>query len=674
MSRRLIGVTGTDTGVGKTVVTVALTAALHARGHQVDAIKVVETGVPPGTDGADATALGRVTARAPSQCVLETYALPRSPRAAAAAEGTRVDVRRLVQSAAARADAAHDGLLLEGVGGLLVPLDERHTVADVFRRLGARVLIVARAGLGTINHTALTVAEARAHGLDMVGVVLNNSDEDDAAFVGENAAQIAEQCGVPVLGILPRIDDVDDHASLAAATVRSLDLDAIVACIEPIDDRAAVLQADAAHVWHPFTQTREWLDDDPPVIRRGDGAWLIDEDGRHYLDGVASLWANVHGHAHPTLDRAAREQLGRIAHSTFLGQTHAEGALLARDLARVTPGELNRIFYSEAGAAAVEVALRIALLAQQRWGKAQRTRFLSLDDAYHGDTAGAVSIGRSEPFHTGLDPLLFDVVRTPAPHHAGGDEAMRHLQATLDEHGHALAAFIVEPRMQGAAGMLPHSDQWLRDAVTRARDAGLLVICDEVATGFGRTGDLFASPGADGEPDVLVLGKGLSGGYLPLSATIVGERVYELFTGPYTEHRTLYYGHTYSGNPLACAVARASLGLFASEHTIERARALSLTLATRLQTTAALPCVHEVRQRGVMIGVELRHTSGAPFEPAWRIGRQVTLAARRRGVIVRPLGDVVVMNPPLCLSDDEATLLVETVSESIAEVCAQAAP
>ena len=664
--------TGTDTGAGKTLVAAALAGALRQRGLRVDALKLVATGVDRGNAGDDAELLATATGRAAHDAVLETFELPRSPLAAASADGTSINVATLIERVRDRAMRV-DVLVLEGVGGLLVPLTAAHTVADVFRSLGVDAVIVGRTGLGTINHCALTVAVARNRGLRVAGVILSDAEDVDASFAAENAAQIASQCHVTILGVMPRLVDVRNIDVLARACASAIDLDALLdGRAIAAGERARVIAADRAHVWHPFTQTSEWADEEPPVIRAGEGCWLIDEDGRRYLDGVASLWANVHGHAHPVLDRALGEQAGRIAHSTFLGQTHAPGALLADELARVTPPGLDRIFYSEAGAAAVEVALRVAVLAQQRRGHRARTRFLSLDAAYHGDTAGSVSVGRSEPFHRGLDPLLFDVVRVPPPHAAGEAGSLHALDDALSREGDTLAAFIVEPRMQGAAGMLPHGDEWLRAAVGRARSAGLLVICDEVATGFGRTGDLFACGGAQVVPDILTLGKGLSGGYLALSATVVDNSLFELFTGPYAEHRTLYYGHTYSGNPLACAVARASLALFETEHTVERARELAATLSRELAHLQALPLVHEIRQRGVMIGVELRTDSGAPFDPALRMGRRVIQAARNRGLIIRPLGDVVVINPPLAMNTAEARQLVAILGESLEEVGAQA--
>jgi adenosylmethionine-8-amino-7-oxononanoate aminotransferase len=681
---QLLGVVGTDTGAGKTVVSAALVAALRARGMRVAGLKPVATGVEPGDAGEDATLLARASGGEPRDTLLASFRLPRSPLAAARAEQRAIDLDALLQAIRERA-AGLDLLVVEGVGGLLVPLTERATVRDLMRRLDAPVVIAARAGLGTIGHCALTVEAARAGGLDICGVVLSDVDGGtDTDFASENAAQIEAQCGVRVLGILPFLADTSDVAALAAAAEASLDIDALMLAHAGRDgDRLhdEVIALDRAHAWHPFTQTSEWRDEEPVVIRSAHGCRLVDARGREYIDGVASLWANVHGHAHPRLDAALREQAGRVAHSTFLGLTHEPGARLAAELSAVAPDGLTRIFYSEAGAAAVEVGLRVALLAQRHRGNPRRTRFVSLTESYHGDTAGAVSVGRSEPFHRGLDPLLVDVLRVPPPHllerggmppQAAQQESLRALNDTLHAHGEEIAALIIEPRMQGAAGMWPHADEWLQSAVAAAHDSGALVLCDEVATGFGRTGDMFASGGANIKPDILTVGKGLTGGYLPLSATLVREELFDLFTSPYTEHHALYYGHTYTANPLACAVARASLALFDEEQTLQRARQLADRLAMLLTPLHALPGVAQIRQRGVMIGIELTADGRLdnPYDPALRVGRQVVLAARSRGVIVRPLGDVVVLNPPLVLADADASLLVEAVAESIVEVCA----
>lgn len=684
----MLGVVGTGTEVGKTVVTAGLAVALRRRGLRVAAIKPVATGVEPGTAGDDAELLALATGAMPADCLGLGLRRPRSPLAAARAEARRVDAGALLAAVRARAAAGEtDLLLVEGTGGLLVPVTESVMVGDLFRQLGAPVVVVARAGLGTVNHTALTVEGCRMLGLRVLGVVLDDVDGAAAAepgFAEENAGQVVELSHVPLLGVLPWQAPPLDLEALGTSIGRCLDLEALEAALRrPTVDAGAVIGLDRAHVWHPFTQTSEWREEQPLVIARGQGCRLVDAEGREYLDGVASLWANVHGHGHPRLDRALREQAGRIAHSTFLGLTHEPGARLAAELAAVAPAGLVRVFFSESGASAVEAGLRIALLAQLHRGQRRRTRLVSPEDAYHGDTAGAVSVGRSDPFHRGFDSLLSGaVLRFPPPHllrvrdglSAGEAEAasLDRLRALLERHGETVAAVVVEPRVQGAAGMLIHSDRWLARVAEETRAHGALLLCDEVATGFGRTGDLFATAGAGVAPDLLALGKGITAGYLPLSATLVREDVFETFTAAYEEHRTLYYGHTYSANPLACAVASASLALFEEERTLERGRRLAAHLASRLAEVARLPHVAEVRQRGVMVGVELAEAGlRRPFHPALRIGRRVILAARRRGVIVRPLGDVVVLNPPLVMEPADADRLVTVLAESIEEVVSE---
>ncbi|HEY8516946.1 MAG TPA: adenosylmethionine--8-amino-7-oxononanoate transaminase [Candidatus Binatia bacterium] len=444
---------------------------------------------------------------------------------------------------------------------------------------------------------------------------------------------------------------------------------------------ATVADLDRRHLWHPFTQMRDWLSSEPLVIVAGDGNYLIDEQGRRYLDGVSSLWCNVHGHRHPTIDAAVRAQLDRIAHSTMLGLTHPGAAELAARLVRVVPPGLTRVFYSDAGATAVEIALKIAFQAWQLRGERRRTKFASLVEAYHGDTLGAVSVGYSETFHRFYRPLLFDVVRLRPPHvfrwrdgmsedeacEAALTEARWQLRAHADE----LAAVIVEPLVQGAAGMWTHPPRYLAELATLAREAGTLLICDEVATGFGRTGTMFACEQAGVTPDLMCVGKGITGGYLPLAATFATEELFDAFLGPYEDFVTFFHGHTYTGNPLACAAGLASLDVFEAERTLEHVDEIARALGDALeQQIAPLAHVGEVRRRGLMVGIELvqdRHTR-ASYPPAARIGQRVCEVVRRHGVILRPLGNVIVLMPPLSLRVDELDLLVGATARAIREV------
>jgi adenosylmethionine-8-amino-7-oxononanoate aminotransferase len=412
---------------------------------------------------------------------------------------------------------------------------------------------------------------------------------------------------------------------------------------------------DHDHLWHPFTQQRDWAEEQPLLIERAEGTELIDADGRRYLDGVSSLWCNVHGHRHPALDHAVREQLDRVAHSTMLGLSHPGAAELAARLIEIAPPELNRVFYSDSGSTAVEVALKMAFQYWQHRGgqHVRRTSFICLQDAYHGDTVGSVSVGGIDLFHSAFGPLLFETHRAKP----GDIDDMARL---LARHEEDVAAVVLEPLVQGAAGMLTHPSGYLR-AVRRLCDRhGVLLICDEVATGFGRTGTMFACEQEGVSPDLLCLAKGLTGGYLPLAATLASERIYEAFLGSYSEFKTFFHGHTYTGNPLACAAALASLDVFEAERTLVRIQPKIRLLSEWLEGVERMQEVREVRHRGLMVGIDL-----GDHDPELRLGHRVVLEARHRGVIVRPLGDVIVIMPPLSISKQDLRRIVEVVADSI---------
>ncbi len=410
--------------------------------------------------------------------------------------------------------------------------------------------------------------------------------------------------------------------------------------------------ADRSYLWHPFTQQRGWAREEPLIVDRAEGTDLIDVDGKRYIDGVSSLWCNVHGHAHPRIDAAVSDQLGKVAHSTMLGLSHRPAIELARRLVELAPPGLTRVFYSDSGSTATEIALKMAFQYWRQRGQ-DRRRFVALEMAYHGDTIGAVSVGGISLFHSLYEPLLFDVVRV-APNAVG------RLRQQLEQGGGEIAAVIVEPLVQGAAGMLIHEPGYLRAVRDLCDKHDVLLILDEVATGFGRTGRMFACEHEGVAPDLMCLAKGITGGYLPLAATLASEEVYEGFLGEHEEFRTFFHGHTYTGNPLACAAGIASLDVFREERTLERLQGKMELLAELLEPVSAHPYVKEVRRCGFMVGIEL-----VEHPLPVRIGHRVTLEARRRGAIVRPLGDVVVLMPPLSISADDLRRLVEITAEAI---------
>jgi adenosylmethionine-8-amino-7-oxononanoate aminotransferase len=413
---------------------------------------------------------------------------------------------------------------------------------------------------------------------------------------------------------------------------------------------------DRKHLWHPFTQQQGWHDEDAPIIDRAEDCTLFDIEGRAYIDGVSSLWCNVHGHRHPAIDAAIREQLDRVAHTTMLGLTHEPAITLAKRLVEIAPEGLTRVFYSDSGSTAAEIAVKIAYQYWQQRGETDRTRFISLREAYHGDTIGSVSVGGIDLFHSTYRPLLFETHKAEP----GDAEDMARL---LDEHSGQIAAVIMEPLVQGAAGMIMHPDGYLRAVRELCDKHDVLLICDEVAVGFGRTGKMFACEHEGVTPDLMCVAKGITGGYLPLAATLTTERLYEGFLGSHDEFKTFFHGHTYTGNPLACAAALASLDVFETEHTLDHVAELSALLDELLPPVLGIGCVREIRRRGLMIGVEL-----TGFELAQRAGHEVTLEARKRGAIVRPLGDVVVLMPPLAISVEQLRELVAITVESIEAV------
>jgi adenosylmethionine---8-amino-7-oxononanoate aminotransferase len=424
------------------------------------------------------------------------------------------------------------------------------------------------------------------------------------------------------------------------------------------------LRRDQGLVWHGFTQMDSYAEHAPVVVERAEGRELIDVDGNRYLDAISSLWVTTLGHGVAELDEAVRRQLDKVAHSTMLGNTNTVVVELAEALAEVVPVDKPHFLFASDGASAVEQALKIAFQYWVNLGETGRTRYLALGNAYHGDTVGSLSLGDGG-FGTSLfDPLRFPVVRTPGYDDPGWlDKAL----ATLAAHAGELTALCIEPLVQGAAGMLVADPDHVGALARAAAAAGVLVIADEVATGFGRTGRLFASEWCGVRPDVLCLGKGLTGGYLPMSVTVAAGPVYDAFLGE--PERALFHGHSYGGNALAAAVALEHLRLLRDGDVLDNVRARSDQLAA-LMARGVLPhpAVAAVRRRGLMTGVELVGAAGR------HLGREVCDAAVARGVLIRPLGDVVVIMPPLTVTADEIERIVAVLLASLRDATGDTRP
>jgi adenosylmethionine-8-amino-7-oxononanoate aminotransferase len=439
---------------------------------------------------------------------------------------------------------------------------------------------------------------------------------------------------------------------------------------------------DRRYLWHPFTQMREWEREPPLIILSGKGPYLFDAEGRRYLDGVSSLWVNVHGHRHPVLDQAIRDQLALVAHSTLLGLSNPPAIRLARELIRLAPRGLTRVFYSDDGSTAVEVALKMAAQYwRQRAPKAGPKRmFLRLQLAYHGDTVGAMSVGGIALFQEPFRPMLFPTLTAEPPYCYRCPLRLTYpsckmacldpIERLLKRRHRDLAGFIIEPLVQAAAGMITAPPGYLTRIRKLCTQYKVLLIADEVATGFGRTGTMFACDQERVTPDLMAISKGLTGGYLPLGATLATEEIYQAFLGDYAEWKTFFHGHSYTGNPLGCAAALANLEVFRKERTLARLRPRIKALARFIRPLLKLSHVGEVRQRGFMVGIELvqNRATRAPYPLPDRIGHRVALEAQRRGLLLRPLGNVIVLMPPLITDVRTLHRMVTVMGESIRTV------
>ncbi len=430
---------------------------------------------------------------------------------------------------------------------------------------------------------------------------------------------------------------------------------------------------DQQYLWHPFTHMSLWLADDPLVITHGEGVYLVDSDGKRYLDGISSLWCNVHGHRVKEIDDAIRTQLDRIAHTTQLGLTNDTAAVLAKKLIEIAPPGLAKVLYASDGACATEMAFKLAV--QYWWNKDQPSKceFVALKEAYHGDTTGAMSVGMTSAFHKPYMPLLFKVHYAPVP--LRGGDLSRHpidpvdaIETLLREKGDMIAAICVEPVVMGASGMIMHPHGFLRELRALADRYDVLLICDEIATGFGRTGKMWASDHDGVTPDLMCVGKGITGGYLPLSATLTTQKVFGAFLGAPHQGKTFFHGHTYCGNPLACAAAIASIDLMHKNRLVERVATNAQKLSRMLERLRELPHIGQIRQQGYMIGIDLvaDRDPGRPFDPRARVGAMVCRAIRDRGIILRPLGDTIVIFPPLVIETEDLQRLVDAVYDQVA--------
>jgi adenosylmethionine-8-amino-7-oxononanoate aminotransferase len=671
--KRAFFITGTDTGVGKTMTVYALALLLRAQGSSVGVMKPVQSGA------GDAEFLKKRLGLKDDLREINPYCAkePLSPHVAFKRAGIRIDPDKIVAQFHRLAER-YDIVLVEGAGGLLVPLTGEYLMADLARDLGFPLIVVARPGLGTINHTLLTIHELRRRGLEVAGVIFSDAKGKPKGVPEKtNPLTIKKLSGVPLLGEIPFLKRKDAKSVLAACR-KSVDVRPLWT---PVRTRTAELTAnDKRTIWHPFTQMKDWNAGEPLVIDRAEGSYLIDTEGRRYLDGVSSLWVTVHGHCRPEINTAVARQLARLDHSTLLGLASEPSVDLARKLVAIAPRGLEKVFYSDNGSTAVEVAIKMSYQYWQNTGQKMKRGICHLANSYHGDTLGSVSVGGIDLFHQVYRGLIFkthqiefpDGYRAPVgkDYPAFAFDAVDKFETFAKRNHRKLASLVIEPIVQGAAGMIMWPKGVLKRFEEICRRYDIFLICDEVATGFGRTGKMFACEHENVQPDFMCLAKGITGGYLPLAVTLTTRRVFDGFVAPYQGMKTFFHGHTYTGNPLACAAALANLKIFEKERTLKKLRPKIEYLARKLEQLRDIPQVGDIRQRGFMVGIELvkDRATKEPFSWEERIGVRVCERVRGYGVILRPLGNVIVLMPPLSLTIAELDLLVDATDKSIREV------
>jgi len=676
-------VTGTDTDVGKTVVTAALLSLMRAEGTDAVPMKPVQTGCATSADGLDTPDLS-FCLRSVGLSVTEAEREPMcpfrfqpacSPHLAASLAGEEMPFETIKRHIDTLRDS-HDAVIVEGAGGVLVPMGGGRSMLDLMAFLGIPVVLASRPGLGTLNHTLLSLRELRRADIDVAGVVFcETAPTEWGTIENDNRRTIEQIGGVPVLGIVPFIPGLADgdispghFHEIVSASLRLPTKQAP----PTLDMAARVWELDRQSVWHPFTRHSAMEGDPFPVISRGKGVHLFDADGRRYVDAISSWWACNLGHSHPRLVEAIKRQAERLQHSILGNLSHANAAELAAEIAGLFPDEGRRILFASDGACAVEAALRVAIQYWHNIGRPERRRFVALREGYHGDTLGAMSLGYMPSFHAAYEHVVSPVFHADAPCCAGcargcepatcDVDCFSSMHSIVDTHSAEIAAVVVEPLCQGAAGMRMYSPRYLQELRRLCDTHGILLILDEIAVGMGRTGRMFAFEHAGVVPDMVCLGKGLAGGYLPISVAVVGQKLHATFADTPVDH-TLYHGHTFAGNPIATAAALECLRIYRDDGIVGRAQRMGRVLADEMQVFHDTPGTTNLRCLGMIGAVELLDRDGeAGVARAQRV-RQALLA---KGILLRPLGNVLYLMLPLVTPEDVLRQTVADFHEAIA--------
>ena len=663
MKHKSFFVTATGTEVGKTVASYVLALLIRESGVDVGVMKPVQCG------GDDAGFLKEGLGLDEDVRTINPYFLkePLCPSLAFERQKVKYNKQKVLNSFQ-KLSEKHELIIVEGAGGLMVPLTNSYMVGDLISDLGSDVIIVASLGLGTVNHTLLTIEQLRRQGVTIAGVVFNDNDNKVPGVPEKTNPQIIEKLGkVKVLGTIPFLKNFTSKYVINSCLGR-IDIKSLLRSNQKNISTKLLQEQDKQYLWHPFTQMQDWQEDSPLVIDEAEGSYLIDTDGNKYLDGVSSLWVNTHGHRHKVIDKAIKEQLDKVAHSTLLGLANTPSIELAKQLVEITPEGLDKVFYSDSGSTSVEIAIKMAYQYWQNIGKTKKRKLVHLKDSYHGDTLGSVSVGGIELFHKVYRDLIIDTISIDSPANSNTAKEFIASLKTLFEKSHSdIAALIVEPIVQGAAGMLIWPKGILKKMSQLCKKYDVIFITDEVATGFGRIGTMFACEQEKVSPDIMCLAKGLTGGYLPLAATLTSNRIYNGFLADYKSQKTFFHGHTYTGNSLCCAAALASLEVFKKEKTLRKLQSKIEYLTKRLQEISKNVHVGEVRQYGFMAGIELVKNKKLGVQYSWdeKEGIRVCQKAREKGVIIRPLGNTIVIMPPLSISIKELRELIDVIAWAI---------
>ncbi len=670
--RKGIFITATDTEVGKTFVGGAIALVLKKYGIDIGVMKPIQTG------GNDEKFLMECAGAKDTRNLVNPFCGKRPVAPILEFKGKNKVSLETIEEAYKKLCDRHEFMIVEGAGGVLAPIGKNLFIKDIIKKLGLDVVLVTRPDLGTINHTLLSLEYLRTNGIEVAGVVINYSKPIKPGISEKaNPGLIKKLGGIEILGMIPYLENPDKQSILSMAN-KSIDHKAIIfkKTVEKNYEKI-----DKKFIWHPFTQMKDWIKEKQIIIERGEGSYLIDTNGNKYIDGVSSLWVNVHGHNHPKINKAIKDQVEKISHSTLLGLGNVPSAKFAERLVKVAPKGLVKVFYSDSGSTAVEIALKMSYQYWKLIGRSEKSKFVSFRNAYHGDTIGSVSVGGMDLFHKIFEKLLFETYKADYPYcyrckynkssNRCDKECLKSVEEILKLNHRNIAGLIIEPLVQGAAGMLVSPRGFLSGVRKLCDKYDILMIVDEVATGFGRTGKMFASEHEKVTPDLMCVAKGITGGYLPLAVTLTKEKIYNAFLGDYEELKTFFHGHTYTGNPVALAAAIASLEVFEKEKTLKNLASKIKYLEKQLRKFKKLKHVGDIRQRGFMVGIELVKNKAAKtdYELKEKIGIRVSQEARKHGVIIRPLGNVIVIMPPLSVTIKELNELLAVIYKAIKKIC-----